>query len=131
MSKDVENSSAYIDGDFLVKVIDNSIGHYCLKLFTIFVNSFTKQMDDLEQRRSPILSCRSRLGKNDKVKFILELCERECELLILLLDYRDGLNADEDKKTHKLITYLLTKIYKLDTTTFSSLGIELGLIPDD
>lgn len=29
--------------DFLAKLIDNTVGHYCLKLFTMIVNAYANQ----------------------------------------------------------------------------------------
>ena len=64
----------------------------------------------------------------DRIKFIMELTQRQFELVNLLLDYRNDLNSDEDKKTRKLITYLLEKVYKLDVLHFKFVGQALGLI---
>ena len=44
---DEKNSKNEFNEDFLAKLIDNTIGHYSLKLFTIFVNSYHRQMDDV------------------------------------------------------------------------------------
>jgi len=61
----------------------------------------------------------------------MELTQRQFELVNLLLDYRNDLNSDEDKKTRKLITYLLEKVYKLDVLNFKFVGQALGLISAD
>lgn len=128
---DEKNNDVVFNEDFLAKLIDNTLGHYCLKLLTIFVNAFTRQIEDIDSVSSQVVSCKSKLSQNDKIKFTLVLCKQECELLKLLLDYRSDLTADEDKKTHKLITYLLAGIYKLDTSNFSFVGIALGLVAAD
>ena len=48
-----------------------------------------------------------------------------------MVQYRGELAADEDKKTHKLLSYLLEKIYKMDPTSLKFVGQALGLIQGD
>ena len=88
-------------------------------------------MESVDLVSSDILKCSSTIDVNDRTIFILELCKRDFVLLNLLIEYRNDLNTDEDKKTHKIVTYLLTKIYKLDTNNFNFVGVALGLVAAD
>ena len=36
-----KDSKMDFNEDFLAKLIDNTVGHYCLKLFTMIVNAFS------------------------------------------------------------------------------------------
>ena len=48
-----------------------------------------------------------------------------------MVEYRGELTSDEDKKTHKLLSYLLEKIYKMDPTNLKFVGQVLGLVQGD
>ena len=45
-----------------------------------------------------------------------------------MLEYRSELTTEEDRKLHKLFSFLLEKIYKLDPTAFKFVGSQLGLL---
>ena len=95
------------------------------------VNAFSNQGQDAVHVSSPILSCPSKIGFKDRVQFILELSKNGCELLHLMIQYREELTADEDKKLHRLLSYLLEKTFKMDPTNFKFVGQALGLVQGD
>lgn len=48
-----------------------------------------------------------------------------------MVQYRGELTSEEDKKTHKLLSYLLEKIYKMEPTNLKFVGQALGLVQGD
>ena len=128
-----KSSNVEFNEDFLAKLTDNSVGHYCLKLFTIFINSFTQHLKSTSNVSSNILNCSSQITQTDRQLFILLLAQNQCDLPRLLLDYKTDLSsANQDPKLTKLITYLLDRIFTLDQQTFRFIGLALGLVsPED
>ena len=116
------DTSKAFNEDFLAKFIDNTVGHYSLKMFTIIVKSFLNRVDDNIPVNNDILSCRSKIGFKSRAEFIGELSRNNCELLHQMLGYRSELTTEEDRKLHKLFSFLLEKIYKLDPTGFKFIG---------
>lgn len=48
-----------------------------------------------------------------------------------MVQYREELTSEEDKKTHKLFSYLLEKTYKMDPTNLKFVGQAIGLVQGD
>ena len=75
------DTSKAFNEDFLAKFIDNTVGHYSLKMFTIIVKSFLNRVDGNIPVSNEILSCPSKIGFKSRAEFIGELSRNKCELL--------------------------------------------------